>query len=113
MCIGAVEDCSSSHTFSSQSSYHSTDSLYGAEANKDLTLVKSFSLLSRFIRTRSPSLTLKDKIVVPPSTGDGNSLCFEFPPVYLNKKAIIMPTITLMRDQTIQVNEMGIHGLSN
>jgi len=41
-----VEDSSSANTFSSQSSYHSTNSLYGAEANKVLTLVESFSLLS-------------------------------------------------------------------
>ena len=43
------------------------------------------------------------------STGNGKSLCFQYPPVYLRKKAVvIMPTISLMRDQTIQVNEFGI-----
>ena len=40
----------------------------------------------------------KDTLVVQP-TDSGNSLCFLFPPVYLNKKAIIVtPTISLTQD---------------
>jgi len=95
----------------SQSSQQSCDSLDGAEDSKVVTLVESFSLLSFYPYQKfiiDAVLDKKDTIVIQ-STGNGKSLCFQFPPVYLQKKAIvIMPTISLMRDQTIQVNEHGI-----
>ena len=106
-----VEESPSTNTIISQSSHHSNDSLDGAEASKVVTLVESFSLLSFYPYQKSiidAVLDMKDTIIIQ-STGNGKSLCFQFPPVYLNKKAIvIMPTISLMRDQTIQVNEHGI-----
>ena len=41
----------------------------------------------------------KDTVVIHP-TGSGKSLCFQFPPLYQQKKAIIVsPTISLMQDQ--------------
>ncbi len=50
----------------------------------------------------------RDTLVVYP-TGSGKSLCFQFPPVYLNKKAIIIsPTISLMQDQVHKLNMIGI-----
>ena len=50
----------------------------------------------------------KDTLVLYP-TGSGKSLCFQFPPVYENKKGIIItPTISLMQDQVDKLNEMGI-----
>ena len=53
-------------------------------------------------------LEKRDSIVIQ-STGNRKSLCFQFPPVYLRKKAVVvMPTISLMRDQTIQINDFGI-----
>ena len=45
------------------------------------------------------TLVGRDSIIVQP-TGSGKSLCFQFPPVYTNKKAIVVsPTISLMYDQ--------------
>ena len=53
----------------------------------------------------------KDTLVVHP-TGSGKSLCFQFPPVYWNKKAIIItPTISLMRDQVEKLNGVGIQSV--
>ena len=50
----------------------------------------------------------RDTMVVHP-TGSGKSLCFQFPPVYQNKKAVIItPTISLMQDQVQKLNKMGI-----
>lgn len=107
-----VENRSSIGTASSSQSSHSPDdSLDSAEASKVLTLVESFSLLSFYPYQKTIIDAALDKkiTIVIQSTGSGKSLCFQFPPVYLNKKAIvIMPTISLMRDQTIQVNEHGI-----
>ena len=49
-----------------------------------------------------------DTMVVHP-TGSGKSLCFQFPPVYQNKKAVIITlTISLMQDQVQKLNKMGI-----
>ena len=94
----------------SQSSEHSSNSLDTDEAGKILTLVESFSL-SFYPYQKSiidATLEKKDTIVIQ-STGNDKSLCFQFPPVHLQRKAIvIMPSISLMRDQTIQVNEHGI-----
>jgi len=95
----------------SQSSEHSSNSLDTDEAGKILTLVESFSLLSFYPYQKSiidAVLEKKDTIVIQ-STGNGKSLRFQFPPVHLQRKAIvIMPTISLMCDQSIQVNEHGI-----
>lgn len=50
----------------------------------------------------------RDTLVIQP-TGSGKSLCFQFIPVYLNKKAIIVtPTISLMQDQVFKLNSIGI-----
>ena len=50
----------------------------------------------------------KDALVVQP-TGSGKSLCFLFPPVYLNKKAIIVtPTISVMQDQVHKLNDIQV-----
>jgi len=44
------------------------------------------------------TLAGKDSIIVQP-TGSGKSLCFQFPPVYEQKKAIVViPTVSLMND---------------
>ena len=49
-----------------------------------------------------------DSIVVQP-TGSGKSLCFQFPPVFSNKKAIVIsPTISLMYDQVRNLSERRI-----
>ena len=47
----------------------------------------------------------KDSIVVQP-TGSGKSLCYQFPPVYQNKKALVVSqTISLMNDQVNNLSQ--------
>lgn len=66
------------------------------------TLAERFHLTSfkPFQKTViTAALDGRDNLVIHP-TGSGKSLCFQFVPVYLNKKAIIVtPTISLMQDQ--------------
>lgn len=53
----------------------------------------------------------QDTLVLYP-TGSGKSLCYQFPPVYLNKKAIIVtPTISLMQDQVKKRSNLGIRSV--
>ena len=50
----------------------------------------------------------KYSIVVQP-TGSGKSLCYQFPPVYQNKKALVVsPTISLMNDQVNTLSQKNI-----
>ena len=50
----------------------------------------------------------RNTLVIYP-TGSGKSLCFQFPPVYENKKAVVItPTISLMQDQVYKLNQLGI-----
>ena len=54
------------------------------------------------------TLAGEDTLVLYP-TGSGKSLCYQFPPVYLNKKAIIVtPTISLMQDQVAKLHSLGL-----
>ena len=80
-------------------------------ATKIATLAEKFCLTSfkKFQReVIDATLVGKDTLVVYP-TGSGKSLCFQFPPVYLNKKAVIItPTISLMTDQVHKLNGMDI-----
>lgn len=42
-------------------------------------------------------------------TGSGKSLCYQFPPVHTNKTALIIsPLISLMNDQKMKLDELGI-----
>lgn len=81
------------------------------EAVKVMTLAEKFNLTSfrKYQREVVNALLQgKDCLVIQP-TGSGKSLCFQFPPVYLGKKAIIIePTISLMKDQVTNCNERGI-----
>lgn len=50
----------------------------------------------------------RDSVVLQP-TGSGKSFCFQFPPIYENKKAVVIsPTISLMQDQVTNLREKGI-----
>ena len=77
-------------------------------------LAERFQLTSfkRFQKdTIEAMLAGKDTLVLYP-TGSGKSLCFQFPPVYLGKKAIIVtPTISLMQDQVQKLNSLGIQSV--
>ena len=56
-------------------------------------------------------LAKKDTIVIQP-TGSGKSLCYQFPPVHEEKKAIIVtPTISLMQDQVKNLEQKGINAI--
>ena len=53
----------------------------------------------------------RDTLVLYP-TGSGKSICFQFPPVFLKKKAIIItPTISLMQEQVNKLNGLGIQSV--
>lgn len=53
----------------------------------------------------------KQETVVHP-TGSGKRLCFQFPPVFQDKKAIVItPTISLMQDQVYNLQQRGIKGM--
>lgn len=66
------------------------------------TLAEKFKLVSfkPFQReVTKATLQGKDSLIIHPM-GSGKSLCFQFPPAYESKKAIIVtPTISLMQDQ--------------
>jgi len=75
------------------------------------TLAEKFGLTSfKPFQNNFISATLDGSVtlVIHP-TGSGKSLCFQFPPVYQNKKAIVVtPTISLMQDQVHALNSKGI-----
>ena len=75
------------------------------------TLAKCFNL-TRFKdfqrKVIDSTLSGKDSIIVQP-TGSGKSLCYQFPPVYQNKKALVIsPTISLMNDQVNNLFQKNI-----
>lgn len=69
----------------------------------DLTKFKDFQR-----KVIENTLNGKDSIIVQP-TGSGKSLCYQLPPVYQNKKAIVVcPTISLMNDQVNNLSQKNI-----
>ncbi len=85
-----------------------------ADAELIATLAEKFQLTSfkQFQKdTIEATLAGKDTLVLYP-TGSGKSLCFQFPPVHLGKKAIVItPTISLMQDQVEKLNALGIQSI--
>ena len=53
-------------------------------------------------------LEKRDSLVIQP-TGSGKSLCFQFPAVYTKTVTLVItPTISLMQDQTNELEKRGI-----
>ena len=114
--LGAPEDqssmistCSSDDEYDMEISPSFESSFVDAELIA--TLAEKFKLTSfKSFQKKIIEATLagEDTLVLYP-TGSGKSLCFQFPPVYLNKKAIIVtPTISLMQDQVAKLNGLGL-----
>ena len=80
-------------------------------AAKVATLADRFSLTKfRDFQKKAIDAVLagRDAIVVQP-TGSGKSLCYQFPPIYDNIKAIVVSaTISLVNDQVTNLAEKGI-----
>lgn len=54
------------------------------------------------------ALNKRDTLIVQP-TGQGKSLCYQFPAVYAGRTTIVITsTISLMQDQTLELNNKGI-----
>ena len=54
------------------------------------------------------SLDGNDTFIIQP-TSTGKSLCYQFPAVYTGKTTLVItPTISLMQDQTLELNSKGI-----
>ena len=111
---------SSPPTCSNQSSSHDSDDDASFASNSDVslhdamliaTLAEKFGLTSfKNFQKRIIDATLegRDTLVVHP-TGSGKSLCFQFPPVFQDKKAVVItPTISLMQDQVCNLRQKGI-----
>lgn len=84
------------------------------QATMSMTLSEKFNM-TRFRDYQKKAITAildgKDCLIIQP-TGSGKSLCFQFPPIYQNKKAIVItPTISLMKDQVTNCREKGIHAV--
>ena len=95
------------HLFSSQNESFQEATLIATLAEKfGLTKFKQFQkeiILS--------VLEGKDTVVIQP-TGSGKSLCFQFPAVYQQKKAIVVsPTISLMQDQVTNLKVKNINAV--
>ena len=75
------------------------------------TLAEKFGLTSfKSFQKKIIDATLegRDTLVIHP-TGSGKSLCFQFPPVFQEKKALVItPTISLMQDQVHSLLRKGI-----
>ena len=72
--------------------------IFGYDKLKD----KQYNIIDKLIHD-------KENVCGIMKTGYGKSLCYQFPPLYLNKIAIIIsPLISLMEDQKLQLNKMNI-----
>ena len=93
-------------SFCSQSnvSFHDVMLIATLAEKFNLTAFKSFQK-----KIIDATLEGRDTLVIHP-TGSGKSLCFQFPPVFQEKKAfIITPTISLMQDQVHGLQQKGIN----
>ena len=84
------------------------------EASKVCVLAETFDL-TRFHKYQKividSTLEGKDTLIIQ-GTGSGKSLCYQFPPVFEGKKAIVVsPTISLMEDQVENLQRKGISAI--
>ena len=57
------------------------------------------------------ALNGKDTLIIQP-TGKGKSLCYQFPAAYTGTTTLVItPTISLMQDQTYELNSKGIKAM--
>ena len=55
----------------------------------------------------------KQDVYMTMFTGGGKSLCYQFPAVYTKKTSLVIsPLISLMNDQTMKLQELGIKSIS-
>ena len=117
LCTSTVSPMSSSdHNFSDDDDFPISPSLDTVltQATRIATLAQHFNLTS-FNEFQQEiidaALAKKDTIVIQP-TGSGKSLCFQFPPIHEQKKAIVVtPTISLMQDQVKNLEQKGIKAI--
>ena len=81
------------------------------EAAKRCVLAECFHL-THFKESQSrvidAVLNKRDSLVIQP-TGSGKSLCYQFPAVYTKRLTLVItPTISLMQDQTNELEKLGI-----
>ena len=98
--VSSASEVTEDDIFCSQSniSFHDAMLIATLAEKFGLTAFKNFQK-----KIIDSTLEGRDTLVIHP-TGSGKSLCFQFPPVFQDKKAfIITPTISLMQDQ--------VHGL--
>ena len=91
------------------------DSIVGTVDVNEAT--KTFLLAEKFGNTRFKDfqkesidavLNKKNCLVIQP-TGKGKSLCYQFPAIYMGKTTLVItPTISLMHDQTRELQSKGI-----
>lgn len=101
----ATNDSDDDASFASNSNVSLHDAMLIA------TLAEKFGLTSfKNFQKKIIDATLegRDTLVVHP-TGSGKSLCYQFPPVFQDKKAIVItPMISLMQDQVYNLQQRGI-----
>ena len=90
------------------------DTISSVEATKRYSLADTFDLTHfKDYQTRIIDAVIekRDTLVVQP-TDSGKSLCFQFPAVYTRKLSLVVsPTISLMQDQTLQLQARGISAM--
>ena len=94
------------------------DSIVGTidvnEATKTYLLAEKFgnTRFRDFQKESIDAVLNKKNCLVIQSTGNGKSLCYQFPAIYTgNTTLVITPTISLMHDQTRELKSKGIDAI--
>ena len=84
------------------------------DATKTYLLVEKFgnTHFKEFQKKAIDAVVNKQNCLVIQPTGKGKSLCYQFPPLYTGKTSLVVtPTISLMHDQTRELNKKGINAV--